>query len=387
MNLKRTAIVAAVAASLALTGTAFAGGVTYKDGDKYVKVGGRIQLQYVMSDPAGGSSTDMLWFRRFRPYIEGSTHTGWAGKFQFDLGKAEDGNEVAVKDAYMQYKGFDNVKLTIGNAKSTFSREALTSSKKQQLVERTFAGDHNHGSLDRTTGLHVTGHNDDKNIEWAAQFAVAAVDPDQNKLDFDSVANDAADWNQGFVVGARVDFHPFGQLKKSQGDFKGEQKATIGLGAFTWSNDGDNNTYDGAGGTPSGSKADVDQVTGIEVSAAYRNAGFSVDAQYNTFDADTVDATRTGGIYMNGTTTLTHYAVEGGYMVLPETLEVVAGYQVQDADGYATEWKRTSVGLNYFVEGHDIKFQLTHRIGEGKDGNTGTAGELDETFLQAQFVF
>ncbi|HEB94522.1 MAG TPA: hypothetical protein ENI94_13915 [Gammaproteobacteria bacterium] len=51
-----------------------------------------------------------------------------------------------------------------------------------------------------------------------------------------STAND--DVNEGWIVGGRVDFHPFDALKFSQGDFSGKQKATA---AFNWSNDGDNN--------------------------------------------------------------------------------------------------------------------------------------------------
>jgi len=387
MSLKRNVIVAAVAASLALTGTAVAGGVKYKndDGD-YVKLGGRIQLQYHNVNPDGGSSSDSLFFRRFRPYIEGSTHANWKGKFQWDMGKAGDNNEVAVKDAYMQYTGFDNIKVTVGNAKSTFSREALTSSKKQQLVERTFVGDHNYGSLDRTTGVHVTGHTASKTIEWGAQIAQAAIDPDAKKLDFDSLANRNADFNEGFVYGARVDFHPFGQLKKSQGDFKGAQKATIGVGAFAWNNDDDNNTHtDALGVSTSASKADVDSVTGFEVSAGYRIAGLSVDAEYNTFEVDTVDAAFNGGVYQNGSTTLENFAFEGGYMVLPKVVELVVGYESQDADGYADAWTRTSVGANYFVAKHDIKFQLTYRMGQNLKGVNGA--DEDETFLQAQYVF
>ncbi len=54
-----------------------------------------------------------------------------------------------------------------------------------------------------------------------------------------STAND--DFNEGWIVGGRVDFHPFGALKFSQGGFSGKQKATIGIAAFNWSNDGDNN--------------------------------------------------------------------------------------------------------------------------------------------------
>ncbi len=41
----------AVITALATPLSAYAGGVTYKDGDNYLKVGGRLQLQYNQSKP------------------------------------------------------------------------------------------------------------------------------------------------------------------------------------------------------------------------------------------------------------------------------------------------------------------------------------------------
>ena len=350
-------------------------GVTYKDGDKYLKVGGRIQLQYYQSKPDGGETTDELFFRRLRPYVEGSLHKDWKGKIQFDLGKAEDDNEVAIKDAYFQYKGWSNMKLSIGNANFPFSREFLTSSKYQQLVERTFVGDHNYGTPDRNTGLHLTGNSGTKKITYGASATVASIDPNNSRLDFDTPVNRNDDFNDGFMVGGRVDWHPFGYLKFSQGDFKRETRATIGVAAYTWSNDGDNNI------SPD---EDVDAVTGIEISGAFRAAGFSIDAQYNSFDAELVDGGVTDGIYTNSDTTLTNASIEGGYM-FGQTIELVAGYQTQDADGYATAWNRTSVGANWFLKKHDIKFQLSYRMGENLNGVENN--DEDELFLQGQYVF
>ncbi|MBT8119623.1 MAG: OprO/OprP family phosphate-selective porin [Gammaproteobacteria bacterium] len=370
---------AAVITALASPLSAVAGGITYKDGDDYLKVGGRIQLQYNQVKPDGGDTTDEIFFRRLRPYIEGSTHKDWKAKIQWDMGKAEGENEIAVKDAYFQYKGMSNAKLTIGNANFPFSREFLTSSKYQQLVERTFVGDHNYGTPDRNVGIHMTGNTESKKVTWGASGTVASIDPDNKKLDFDTPVNRNDDFNDGFMVGGRVDFHPFGKLKFSQGDFSGKTRATIGVAAFSWGNDGDNNTY-----APGDSKADVDSVTGVEVSGAFRSSGFSVDAQYNTFDADTVLAGITDGIYKNGTTTLTNAAIEGGYMI-NNTIEVVAGYQTQDADGYTTAWNRTSVGANWFINKHDTKVQLTYRMGENLNGVENA--DEDEVFLQTQFVF
>jgi len=379
-KITRFAVLSALAA-LATPTIANAGGITFKDGDKYLKVGGRLQMQYYQSNPDGGDTTDELFFRRLRPYIEGSTHKDWKAKIQWDMGKAERDNEIAIKDAYFQYKGMSKAKITIGNTKFPFSREALTSSKYQQLVERTFVGDHNYGTPDRNLGVHIKGNTESKKITWGVSGTVASIDPDVKKLDFDTPVNRNDDFNDGFMVGGRVDFHPFGKLKFSQGDFSGKTKASVGVAAYSWNNDGDNNTYILQ---PKAGKADVDSVTGLEISGAFRAAGFSIDAQYNSFDASTVDNGVNDGLYTNGTTTLTNAAVEGGYM-FNNTIELIAAYQTQDADGYATSWNRTSVGANWFINKHDTKVQLTYRKGENLKGVKNA--DEDEVYLQTQFVF
>lgn len=377
----------AIAGMSAAATAAHAGGIKYQDGDKWFEIGGRIQMQYSHIDPDEGDSEDDLFFRRLRPYIKGSIHPDWYGKFQFDYGKAEDDNEVAIKDAYLAYTGLDNVKVVIGNANFPFSREFLTSSKSQQLIERTFVGDHNYGTPDRNAGIHLTGGLMDKHVTWGLSGAVSHIDPDASKLDFDTPVNRNDDFNEGYIIGGRVDYHPFGYLKMAQGDFDKELKATIGVAAFTWSNDDDNNTYTDANDISlSASKPDVDKVTGFEISGAFRYMGLSVDAEYNLFNAETIDSNFTGGIYEDGETDLENWAVEGGYMLPNNMVEIVAGYQMQDADNYEEEWTRTSFGANFFVtRNHDIKLQATYRIGESIDGLEDN--DADEIFVQTQYVF
>lgn len=362
---------------LALCGAVVANaGVKFKTVDgEFMELGGRIQLQYHMVDPDDGEESDELFFRRFRPYIAGSVTENWKGKFQWDMGKSK----LAIKDAYMQYSGYDALKVTIGNANFPFSRELLTSSKKQQLVERTFAGDHNYGTPDRQTGIHLSGHNSAKTMTWALSGAKAAVDPSNSKLDFDTViqVDAGSDWSEGEMIGGRVGLYPQGYEKPSQGDFSGDLRTYIALAGFSWSNDEDN--LDSERGD------DVDSVTGLEVSAGLRKAGLSVDAQYNTFDSELTDSGVTDGIYENSETTLSSYAMEGGYMVIPGKVEVVAGYQSQDADNYAKSWNRMSGGLNYFVNKHKMKYQLTYRVNENKDG--AEDADVNELFVQAQYVF
>lgn len=380
-------LLVAIMLGAAVASQALAGGVTYKnDKGDYVTLGGRIQLQYHMTDPAAGDSTDELLFRRLRPYIEGSVHEDWVGKFQFDLGKSE----VQIKDAYIMYDGSDLMDVTVGNANFCFSRELLTSSKYQQLVERTFVGDHNYGTPDRQAGVHLEGNLFDKMLVWNISVAKGALDPSNSKLDFDTVIQvDAGDdWLEGDMYGGRLEYFPFGHFKASQGDFKGDLKAAFAVGAFGWNNDGDleNTVEDEETGVSSVSSADVDSVTGVELSGALRVKGLSIDAEYNTFDASLVNGKAgSDGLYRDGETTLENFAVEGGYMIVPSRLELVAGYESQDADGYETAWNRVSVGANIFVQKHDIKYQVTYSMGENKDGKEGN--DVDELFVQAQYVF
>lgn len=382
----KTCLSAALFGLLAGAATTHATGITYKDGDKYVKLGGRIQLQYYRYDPEVGESTDQLKFRRLRPFIEGSVHKNWKGIIQVDFGQAEDDNEVSVKNAYVEYTGLESLGVRIGHANFPFSRELWTSSKRQQLVERTFVGDHNYGTPDRNLGVFLKGQSVGRKLTWAAALASAAVDPDASKLDFDTPVNRKDDFNQGWMAGGRLDFHPLGYLAFAQGNFARETKLTLGVSAFAWGNDDDNNTYTDANGNAiDPDKPDVDSATGLELSGALRWAGLSVDAQYNLIKSESIDPGFSGGIYQNGESDLENYAIEGGYMIVPGTLELVAAYESQDADGYAVTWNRSSLGANYFIAQHDIKLQFTYRMGENLDGEQGR--DADEAFVQMQYVF
>jgi hypothetical protein len=368
--------------------SAEASGITiYQDGDKYLKFGGRVILQYHGIDVENGADTDVLQFRYLRSYIEGSLYKDWTGKIQLEMGKAAHDNEVAVKEAFMRYTGYESTVITIGQIDFPFSRENLTSSKKQHLAERTFTGSHDYGSLDKQLGLFVNGANGDKTVTWAAGATSTSIDPDSSKLDFDTPVNKNADFNEGWTLGGRVDYHPFGYLPFVQGNTYTESlKATAGVGAFVWNNDSDNNTYTTNGSdTSSGATPDVDSVTAVELSAGVRLQGASLDAQYNQFKAKTVDKSVTSGIYLNGETKLKSISLEGGYMVVPERVEVVAGYESLDSDNYATKWTRTSVGVNYYIYGHDLKIQATYRMGSDVDGVKDS--NKNELFLRTQLVF
>jgi hypothetical protein len=383
---------ACCAVALIVTGVlavpAHAGITVYEEGDKKIEIGGRIQATYLNVDVDNGPTEDRTFFRRLRPYIQGTVTENWLGKIQFDFGESEDADEVKLKDAYMQYLGLENHKITVGNSKTPFSREFLTSSKRQQLVERSFVGDHNFGSPDRQLGIRIDGSAMEKKLTYAGAVGSESHDPSVERMDFDTPVNNASDWNQGYVVAARVDYHPRGFMKFDQADFRTDEWLfNVSAAAFVWENDDDNNSYtDPATGlTTDTSKVDLDQADGVEVSAGVRGKGFSADVEYQMISGDTVDSTFTGGLYQNGSTDLDKLAAEAGYMLVGNHIEFVAGWDSLDADNYEEQTERTSVGFNWYLNKHKVKLQTTYRMTENSLGVRGL--DSNSLWVQAQFVF
>ncbi len=379
-----------------LAAPASAGIKVYEDGDKFIEVGARIQMQYLYfkEDPAEGEgeSDDSIFFRRLRPYIEGSVTKNWNGKVQVDLGKSLDENEVAVKDAYMQYTGWKNHKVFIGNSKSVFSREFLTSSKRQQTVERWFVGQHNFGSPDRMLGFRVDGHSDNKKFEYKANIGGQRFDPDNRRMDFDTPANDAEDFNEGWVGVGRVTYFPGEPIKRDQGDFKrGKINTAIEAAAFYWSNnDEDNLDYtdiDESGNKVCNNlkKCDLDTAQGWELSGGLRGKGFSVDLEYNQVFGRMFDRNVTSGMYVDGETTIKKWQLEGGYMLANTPVEFVGKWDSMDTDGYESEWTAYDLGVNYFFNKHKAKVQFLVRSESNVDGVDGD--DRRQVVMQWQFVF
>lgn len=385
MKLTSTNGLAVLTTAALLPGIAGAGVKVYDKGDAYAEVGGRIQVQYLDEsfEPAGGPDEDSndLFFRRMRFYIEGG-FGDWEGIWQMDFGdRAED---PEIKDAYMAYTGFGHKKITIGNHFVPFSREQLTSSKRQQFVERTLVGDHNYGVPDRQIGVSVSGkHGRDDMFQYAVGYWQAGIDRDEDKLDFETRANDDSTY-YGDMVAGRVDFYPFGAFKMAQGDFGREQQPKVGIGvnAFNWSFNEDHAESD----TPAAATDPdtYDDVTGVGIDLALRWMGLSADAAYQSFASETVGSAFTGGIIENGEGDFDTHLVKAGYMIVPNRLEIAAGYEGLSADAWDEDWEVTSVGANWFFNQHTNKVQLTYQMHDNFEGVADD--EADIVYLQFQHV-
>lgn len=389
--------VAAIAMS-AMPMLACAGITLYEEGDKSLKVGGRLQPQYRLVDPDEGSSGDDLFLRRMRFYIAGTVTEDVYGKWQVDFGGSSDDPEV--KDAYIRYSGLPAGRITLGNFNVPYARELLTSSKRQQFVERTVTGDHNFGVPDRQLGAKYSLGND--LVQGDIGVFQAGIDPSFTKVDFESNVSSDAEYS-GNLAAARINLTPLGDVSDyRQGAFGVESGLGIGFNAFTWDNDGDV-SLDSV-------DRQYDSVNGYGVDAAFRSGYFSADAAYQVTDADTRGhVTRTGLVNADGDAQFSTILVKAGYMIVPTKLEAVAGFSglkpdddfhVNNDDGSVTAIdgmdKRYSLGLNYFLNKHDAKIQLTYEIGRNvlyaDDANdqvrqpAGIGGDQNRLFVQFQQV-
>jgi hypothetical protein len=355
---------------------ASAGVTVYEDGDKYAEIGGRLQVQYKRVDPDAGESVDDLFFRRLRFYIEGGVTRDISGKWQVDFGK--EGEDPAVKDAFMVYSGLPVGDIKIGNQTAPFSREQLTSSKTQQTVERQFAGDHNFGVVDRQMGISLK--NKTGTLAWHAGLYQGGIDPSLSAVDFTSRVSEDAEYFGNMIVG-RIDFNPLGHFKMAQGAFGEDLKFGVGVNAYTWSNDEDVDFVDVAD--------QYEDITGFGIDGALRVGYFSADAAYQRYSAelDSTSAsfgTATGLVDADGDADFDTYLVKGGYMFRPNGIEGVLAYSVLDADAWAEKDTRISVGANFFINKHKDKIVVTYENGRdvgGADGN-----DVNTLYIQFQHL-
>ncbi|MBD3649424.1 MAG: hypothetical protein HUJ31_18680, partial [Pseudomonadales bacterium] len=209
----------------------------------------------------------------------------------------------------------------------------------------------------------------------------AGIDASANNVDVVTTGNDDAGY-LGNLLGGRLDFYPHGNFRMAQGDFAHTGFPLVGVGAnaYVWNNDNDD-VVDAAG--------DYDNINGIGVDGAIRWRGWSVDLAWQQFTTETLDPAFTGGLVGNGEGDFDTWSVEGGYMLVANRFEIVAGYQVLDADVLADEDRRISVGCNWFFDKHNTKLQFTWEMGDNVfdvDGNTLRFEDQDRIFFQLQHV-
>jgi hypothetical protein len=346
-----------------------------------LSVSGYLQPQFEVVT-AEGETRDRALLRRLLLIVDASLPNAWTASVQLDVGPvASGGDRLIVKDAYLRYTGLEDrgLLLTIGNQKMPFSRSLLASASRRSLVERPLAADRAFGSPARALAVKVDGWHRKRTLYWSAALASSRQSPDPDEIRLHGTAEAEDGWNQGPLLGGRLEFHPNGEVPRAQGDFdRNAFRVTVGAGAYSWWNDGDEDRH-GAG------TVDADRIAAIEISGGLRGHGLSVDAEFAHLTAESVAGRATLGLYQNGSANINKGSIEAGYMVVPRHVEALVGLDALDAQTFDVPWRRAILGLNWYLSGHALKFSVMHR--ESFDERGVNDARSHTTYVQAQIAF
>jgi hypothetical protein len=346
-----------------------------------VTFSGYVQPQYEIRS-RDGETSDRVLFRRLVLGVDTTLTHGWSTQLQIDFGPIATSHDerLVVKDAYLRYEGSktSGISVTIGNQKMPFSRALLASSSRRGLVERPIAGDRSLGSPGRAPGVFAEGWHRRRSIHWTGGAAYSQQSPDPDEVRIDGPAEARSDWNKGLLLAGRVELHPRGEVPRAQGDFAhGPMSFVASIAGYRWSR------RDGSLRQAT-ELVNAETVRAFEISGGVRGSGLSADLEFEHVAANAIDRP-SRGLYVGGRAVVDKGSVETGYMLLPRRLEALVGFDAASSAAFDATWHRASAGMNWYVNGHRLKFSLMHRE---SFNDRGTRNERSRTtYLQAQFSF
>lgn len=307
----------------------------------------RLQFRFTGEDAEAGDGTTFFEIPRARTKLEGWAYTEKL-TFELQLDWADKGN--VLKDAAISYQATKALQVTVGQFKAPFGRQELTSSSRQQFVDRSDASDE--FAPGRDVGVQLTGAALGKRVVWQAGA-------------FNGNGRSFANADGSLMVVGRVTWQPFGDVKYSDGDFESRTRPLFAIAANYANNDR-------AGATSSNDVSH--EILGADV--AFKHRGFSLLTEYFTRDNDP----ETGA----GSTSDGWY-VQPGWFLVRDRFEIAARYGVVDPSDRAGGDSRTETGLafSWYLRKHNVKLQTDVRRIEDDD-----AGETRrEARVQLQLTF
>jgi phosphate-selective porin OprO/OprP len=112
--------------------------ITSRDNEFSYRIGGRLHFDsYFYNNDANTDFASGTQFRRARLELENTFLKVWKIRMQYDFGGSGNLGVDGLRDAFVQYNGFNGASITIGNQKEPFGLEEYTSSNNQNYMERS----------------------------------------------------------------------------------------------------------------------------------------------------------------------------------------------------------------------------------------------------------
>ncbi len=152
------------------------------------ELGGRLMTDFALYNEDKGPLGDGSKFRRARIELEGTMYRDWGYAFEMDFADGSD-----IKDASIEYKGFDGMAISFGQDDEPFSLDELTSSKYTTFMEEALPN-----ALAPGSNIGLVARSDAKNYS----LALGLYGEDFN----DDPDNEA---DEGWAVTGRATYAPF----------------------------------------------------------------------------------------------------------------------------------------------------------------------------------
>ncbi len=363
------------------------------DGNFKMKIKAQAQVRYIANfanngDLASGDiDEDLGGFQIRRTKLKLGGHAWDPAMFwKLTLASTRDHNEVYLEELLIGYKVNDKLKIAAGRTKAPFMREELTSSSKQLTVERSLVNEaFTAGFVEGVVAMYQPHEN--------VKLAFALTDGIGSGEETVGAGGAGADWNAADVdvaLTARADVKLAGEWKqmKDTSAWAGEdmalflgaavhyQKTETGLNAANMADDLFAWTIDGSL-----------EINGLGIYAAV--VGLHTNAPENSGAAPNF-------VFASGNPedlNFYGFVVQAGYMVIPDKLEPFIRYEMLSIDNQVftgspaqTEDNPSllTVGLNYYIKKHNVKFTVDVVHAFDSLGGAGTAfGVSDGLGLRA----
>ena len=349
----------------------YGNGITFEseNGEHTLNSGARVQVRFTQDDPDQGDSKGSFDIRRAELWLKGKLYEHWKHKLQVvfssdqetgvdvDQGPpvtvdVESPESAELQDAYFIYTRHNMAQLWIGQGKVLFGRQQLTSSGKQQFVDRTLTL--RGFEAVRSQGVALIGLTENK--RWEYNFGVYDDLRGQNIRD---------NSDDHYMTTARVVFTPFGEYKldESPHDYPDDPKLAVGIKALR-------DTVEDETGV------DTDnEIYGVEL--AFKRRGLSIVSEYFTRTLDTPGQPEmdTDAGYL-----------QVGWLFPNKKAEIAGRYAMLSPDvaGPSQDLEETGVAFSWYFNKHNYKVQADLR--DIRDDADST-NDVTVTRVQLQFVF
>jgi len=289
------------------------------------KVGGFLRTRWSTSsdvqvpDPVSATTHDLQGFSldNVRIEVSGDAGSDYSYKVSFDLASGA----ALLRDAYGKFKIGDQVVGKFGNFKANFLRSSTVADNKLVLLDRTWLGSGAEWN-DRDIGLEFGFTYDTISLTVSGQ-------------------NGTDDAGKETELCAKLGINLMGGgVGKVEGAYGAGDSTALSAGLAYLSD----------------SNLDNSAVIGFEVELT--SGPFSLAGEMATLDTDdSIDISPDGGVTTLTTTDSSPWSATGSYLFSDMWEGAVRYEEFDDVDNS----NQMSVGVNYFVSGHDIKWTAEYK--------------------------